>query len=538
MRKLFVLVLLAGYFLQAGATTDLTNGLVAHYPLNGKAVDATGKNKNGKIINSRSTAGRNGKTTGAMAFKTQNSGKIILPVDASPKTLPVITITAWLRPHLSRGGNPVITCGNDKKDRCLFMDDYDHIYHWVMQCGKDGVLKGPVVLANQWTFVSLMYDAKNQEGRFIVNEALYSGRAAVGWDHSGITLGQFDGDIAEVRVYNRFLTLPELEELYGKKINATAEALVVTERYDYKEKRKREEQESVKAGDVYIVGVDEFIVKDSVKNGNNKAVLTNGDTLRVDSVIDRYLLVIYKDGQKGFVSRGTLTENAYPEGSSALALTAKTTFKNIFNFTRLTSWIIVVIFAIILFFAKKYFIRIDELLNRLRRKDIYATGGSKSGAMVEKITFLHRIFPPRAVRWWPLLPGLIAGFSLFFALLMNGSETEWFFNEGMNLIPAGYDRWIHWFLFGVLWMLVLGFVAICLESYVVAGPVIMWLRIFIILLLNTMAFITAFYLAVVLAIIVVVMIGLFILSAAGSGGNKRCLRCGTVFSGNSCPKCG
>lgn len=509
MRKtsLFFLFCIAVPALSLGLNLD--SGLVARHPFNKKSVTA--------------------------------QKAIVLQTDASAKTLPVTTITLWISPAKSFFPNPVLNTGDRKRDRALFTEKSDDAWHWTMQCGKDGELDGPVVLAGQWTFIAMMYDHKNQEARFMVNEHLYKSRAGMGRGTDKITIGGFDGKIDDLRVYNRFLTAAELQALYGKQVTFTDDDLAVTERYTYKEKKERELAESVKPGDIYIVNTREFIIKDSVRSSSYRSVLKEGDSLTVNRVIDDWLVVRWQTGDTGFVSRSYLTDNAFASGSSGWLHTFKVSARHIFDFGSLRSWIIFLTMAVILFFAKRYFYKLDPLLNKLRRKDMYGSGGSKSGALSENQTFLNRIFPPRRFRWWPMSIGGIAGLALFILLFIDGKEVEWYMNEGINLLPVGFDRWIHWVLFGLTWFVVLSLVAMILESYVVTGPVIMWLRLLILLILNIMAFVVSIFLAFIVVIIIVVMIVLYLLASGKS--NYRCPHCGGSFSagiGNSgtCPHCG
>ncbi len=520
---------------------DIKKGLIANYPLDGKTGDLTGKNKNGKIFGAVATTGRDGKEGGAFRFKAKGDSYITLPVSASPDKVPIITVTAWVQATGTTSSYPLIACGINKETRSVYMNHEGSVYHWYLNGGGDGAIMGPAIFTKKWVFVAMMYDDKNKEARFVVGSELFKGKASIRSGDPGIMIGNFDGDIDELRVYDRFLNLAELESLAGGKINATQEDLVTVDRYAYKKDREKAEAAEVQPGDVYIINTSEFVIHDSAGGWGQKALLKQGDTLRVDSVIGKYLKVIFMGGEYGYVSRGTLQDNAYPEGDSSLGHSTKVTMKHIFDFTSIRSWIIVVVCALILFMVKKKFLMLDEMLNKLRKKDMYSSGGSKSGAMAVKRTVLDNIFPIERLRWWPIIPGAIAGIALFIALMVNSGETEWFFAQGFHLIPAGYDKWVHWLLFSMVWMLIFAFVAIALESYVVTGPIIMWLRIFILIILNLMAFAVAIYLAVVVVVISIVMLVLTMLGSGSS--NYKCPHCGGTFSGSrgssyTCPHCG
>lgn len=543
MRKVTIIIFLMMFASSLLAQdVDLSKGLVAHYPLDGKATDVTGKNKAGKVSNVTTTTGHDGKSKGAYRFKMRNDSYIRLPVDVDPGTLKITTITAWVQPLKSYSASAVISAGGNKDSRAIYFASEDNINCWFLQCGGDGEIQGPAVLTQKWVFVAMLYDGTNREARFIVGNEFFKSSASVRSGDKGLVIGRFEGDVDDVRVYDRFLTVAELNKLSGAKINATEEDMVTVDRFAYKKEREKEKAEEVKAGQVYIVNTDKLVIRDSAGGYGQKAILKEGDTIMVDSVVGKYLKVIFNKNEAGYLTRGTLQDNAYLEGSSSLAHTTKHTIKYLFDFTRLRSWIVVGILAVILFFAMKKFIKIDELLNKLRRKDIHSQGGSKSGAMAEKQTILHKFFPIRKLRWWPLLPGALAGVVMFIALVFNARETEWFVAQGFHLIPEGYTKWVHWMLFGTLWIEIITLIMIILESFVVAGPVIMFLRILIILVLNIISFVVSFYLAIVVTALTIIWM---ILKALGSSSksNYRCPHCGGTFSAGSggsytCPHCG
>jgi hypothetical protein len=108
-RILTFLILSCFAFPLWGQEVNLKKGLVASFPFDGGTADITGTHKNGKASNVKTTDGRDGKQGGAYRFKLRDDSYINLPVDAGPDKMPVVTITAWLRPQKSFTGNPVIS---------------------------------------------------------------------------------------------------------------------------------------------------------------------------------------------------------------------------------------------------------------------------------------------------------------------------------------------------------------------------------------------------------------------------------------------
>jgi hypothetical protein len=524
-------------------------------PISAFSLDGNGSNSitsggKARIQGGKLVAGHDGKSQGAFSFILTNKNysssirNITFPVNINPSKIPQLTITAWVKAANCYKKMFILGNGTDKSTREIIIESHDDVYRWGINCGKDGILYGPP-LVDEWVFLAVIYDSKNQAARLVVNDQVYASRATARDGEEKAFVGALNGAIDDIRIYDRILTQAEIEAISGKPITGNAEDLAIKNRYGYKERMKQEEENKVKVGDIFIVDTKEFSINDTTSLTNSIAVLTEGDTIKViDKYKDGWFKIIYKGTLKGFTTRGTITKNAYPLGGSAFLHKLSYQFTHIFDFTKMRSWIIVVIFAIILFFVKKYFTRLDGYLLRLRKGgDEYADGGSKSGSSESRLNFLHKIYPVRSLQWYPLLPGVIFGATIFIGSFWDTYEMEWFFNEGFNILPIGYDRPVHWFLYGMCMVCILITISWVVESFVVGGPLVGILRIILLLILNFMSLLVTFFLLVLVAIIILVMVALWIFGNSVGSGSYKCPSCGRSFSASagssvSCPGCG
>ena len=83
--------------LTASAQSWLTNGLVAYYPFNGNANDASGLGSNGTNYGATATINRFGNPASAMAFGVENQSHIIAPETNLPHGTNDRTFTFWIR---------------------------------------------------------------------------------------------------------------------------------------------------------------------------------------------------------------------------------------------------------------------------------------------------------------------------------------------------------------------------------------------------------------------------------------------------------
>ncbi|MEI7491479.1 MAG: LamG-like jellyroll fold domain-containing protein [Bacteroidota bacterium] len=528
-----------------------TDGLLGLFKLDGSAKEADGHIKPVKIQGIKPAPDRfenQGKASSlAYDFNHNKRSYISIPLDISPGKQPLLTITFWVQLNTSNMESGILYQSDNDWSR---NDHYRGIYaerssgfiHWTGCAGSDGSITGPEILAKSWTFIALVYDRDNQAMRMVVNDQVYSSPAKMRDGYPFLRIGPFDGQADELRIYSRVLSLEELTLLYGKPITKDTSDYQIVKRADYRARMQREELDKVKPNTTYIVAEDKFAIHDSAGSYNAIAYLAKGDTFRVLQVVKKSALLLIPGGKQGYATISSINNDAYLKGGSYIFHETKVIFQSIFNFTNIRSWIIAVLFAILLYFVYKKYDSIDNFLNRVGRRDPMLQGGAKSeGGSSENI--LKKVFPLKRMRWWPLTIGAILALVVFIALIWNGGETEWFINDGFKLIPSGYTRSIHWVLYITFMTLMFLYIVMIIESFVVVGPIMAVPRIIILTILIFMAILVTYYLSVLVVIVAIVMLVLYALSAAASNSEYRCPHCNRTFtssagSSGTCPYCG
>lgn len=530
--------------------TPKSTGPMAEFRLNGNGINASGAGK-AVIKNGKTTEGHEGNAGSAVAFTFDNKThskyirNITFPVDINPAKCPQLTMTFWVKATNSNFPMFLLGNGTDPYTRGVIIRNEDSQYRLGANCGEDGMLWGPP-LVEGWNFIAVLYDYKNQEVRMVVNDLVYSSRGTTRSGEEKAFVGALNGAIDDIRFYDRLLTQAEIEEISGKSITRNGERLTIKDKYSYRDRMKLEKKNKLKINGKYIVDSENFLVTDTAKMPNTKATLQKGDTLVVlDKPSDNWYRIGYQNGKNGFARRSAIVNNAYPEGTSVLLFRLSNWFSHIFNFTKLSSWIAVLVCAVLLFLVKRYFVQLDHFLLHLRpSRDEYEDGGSKSGtSRLKSKNLLLKIYPIRSYPWYPLLTGILLGATLFIGSFWDTYEMEWYFNEGINLLPIGYDRPVHWFLYAMTLIIFFLTLSWIIESFVLGGPFIGLVRIIILLVINFMSLLVSFFLLLLITLFILVMIGLWVFGNTVGSGSYKCPSCGRTFSAGagssvSCPGCG
>lgn len=218
------------------ANSSLNTGLVAYYPLNGNADDASGHANHGVMLNVNSSVNRFNRTNTALAFNDQNS--TISTPDYIPFNTPQFTTTAWINWDgicYSRDDNECIIFSREliyalsvRRGTLQFaIFTLDKPWSWIDT--------GFAVPVNKWTHVALQFNVDKLatvyvDGNAIKTEQLSSklvsaeegpnayfnkGPFKIGSRNIGNT--PFYGTLDEVRVYDRALSADEVKQLADNK---------------------------------------------------------------------------------------------------------------------------------------------------------------------------------------------------------------------------------------------------------------------------------------------------------------------------------
>lgn len=217
-------------------TAQPTSGMVAYYPCNGNADDASGQGNHGVAYSTTAVPDRFGNPDSAIGFDGSNT-LIRIPASASLTLNESLTISAWVRWQTNAYGSGMIAWHGDSRVAC---DPYVlNIVNNKAQFRSD-VADGQTVLAadsgvavasDEWTFI---VGVKQVSADGVILRVFLNGELSgstncsrnIEYDTSGMTtaigavdwgLGAshfFSGAIDEVRIYNRALSSAEIKGLY------------------------------------------------------------------------------------------------------------------------------------------------------------------------------------------------------------------------------------------------------------------------------------------------------------------------------------
>ena len=221
-----------------------TNGLIAWYPFNGNVNDLSGNNLNANVVGATLTTDRNNGASKAYDFDVANAtfgnqnDEIFVPY--SPlMNVNNITVSVWLNPRSYYwSGNPSsstiinrfqygYSTPNGQSWGIIF--DESSVTGFIVGTdgtgGSDAVVNNPLAL-NQWHHIVMTYNGN--QIKLYINGILkattnYSG-AMNTLGNSGISIGESnqangywnhtEGKIDNVGIWNRELTLSEIQQLY------------------------------------------------------------------------------------------------------------------------------------------------------------------------------------------------------------------------------------------------------------------------------------------------------------------------------------
>jgi hypothetical protein len=216
-------------FMQEGTAIPQDDGLVAHYPFNGDAVDATGNGNDGEVMGATLTTDRFGNEDSAYSLDGNDH---LLVSDNSSVFIGTndFTYSMWVKTSSSSsqmlcqrwqsGDGPYYLRINDANGNTTFITyDSENLSLRNSQSTVD-------VADGSWHMITCMREGtttlvyvddqlvSTASGtiRSIVNKAgyLYIGVQV----YNGSLINYFTGSVDDVRLYNRALSITEIEELY------------------------------------------------------------------------------------------------------------------------------------------------------------------------------------------------------------------------------------------------------------------------------------------------------------------------------------
>jgi hypothetical protein len=203
---------------------DLACGLVAHYPFNGNADDASGNGNHGTPTGAEFAANRFGVATSACSFVGTSDSFIRVSDSPSLTITSAITIAAWINFEAGGTFHPRIV---NKVNFELLTYEASRPVRALSFASRDlGRVTTPteVLQAGRWTFVAATYDGAVM--RLYVDGALVAENVVTGSINSSsadLNIGRnaengsdnFRGSIDDIRIYSRALFPSEVKALFN-----------------------------------------------------------------------------------------------------------------------------------------------------------------------------------------------------------------------------------------------------------------------------------------------------------------------------------
>ena len=224
------------------APSSLSCGLVAYYPFDGNANDASGNTNHGAAHNVIWTTGRSG---GAVRFQSTSGHSSYIYVENSSSLDVVRSFSAsfWVKPDSHQVTDfPTLFHKHDGETSQYEVDLYGSspgtkIIRCVFAPDRGDRRGSQFLLDNQWNHVAIIFDGSRIA--FYVNgikdydqprtEQLVSVNWGLGFgvDNIDFSNWQFTGELDEVRLYNRALSVAEIAELAGVALPGNPELALI-----------------------------------------------------------------------------------------------------------------------------------------------------------------------------------------------------------------------------------------------------------------------------------------------------------------------
>lgn len=240
------IVAMIGAILDGETNIDLNDGLVAYYPFDGDARDASGNGNHGEVHDLWATHGVNGDTNGAWHFGGySHPGYIRISNSQSLQFTDGFTFACYVKP-LDWAGMDGWGSYSSNGAHCIFAKDHDRRGpymnigltgnsnmqvntgtggSWYHQTGWANLYSNDKIEGNklnEWVHVAITYSKK--KARMYIDGMLVDQREITAdfteMNRNDLYLGKFsdywfpfNGVMDEVRIYNRMLTADEIKNL-------------------------------------------------------------------------------------------------------------------------------------------------------------------------------------------------------------------------------------------------------------------------------------------------------------------------------------
>ena len=202
----------------ASFTTGMDPSLEAYYTFNGNADDLTSNGRNLTVYGNTSlTSGRDNSSNSAYYF--DGSGNY-LEYDTSIPSFSSYTITLWAKPDSTGTYEAMFASYNDSSYGFQIDLNSNNNFHIRKASSSGGNITLSSAILGAWTFIAFTYDGTDSKC-YINSESPVSdtggtnqfNRFRMGRNRNGNTY--FKGAIDELKIYNRSLSVSEIQAIYS-----------------------------------------------------------------------------------------------------------------------------------------------------------------------------------------------------------------------------------------------------------------------------------------------------------------------------------
>lgn len=204
-----------------------SDSLVAHYPFNGNANDASGNGHHGTVYGATLTTDRFGNPSGAYHFTASEHDYIRVPDHVQLQITNNLTISVWMKHDPTAGGfEDIVMKGNSTYGFQFNNPSNDVLFHLRSNGGSwRNLSSGHNPVQDEWFNVVGTYDGITQRvyiNGIQTNSANWTGSIANyndPLDFGYMVAGDnawYNGELDDFRIYNRVLSASEVQDLYGE----------------------------------------------------------------------------------------------------------------------------------------------------------------------------------------------------------------------------------------------------------------------------------------------------------------------------------
>lgn len=218
-----------------------TNGLVAYYPFDGNANDASGNNLNGTVQSGISTTtGRNNLILSALSFPggsgNFNGGGVLIPTNSLLNFTSSYSFSIWTYYAANNSYDYVMLFSKGRDVNNSYVMSYKPSVNMLTFFHNNGngtiyMTTGTSDIKNKWVNISGTMDVASKSASLYVNGDLlstvtFSSMSLVSNITNGLSIGwhqgdagiryPFNGKIDDVRFYNRALSQSEISPIYNE----------------------------------------------------------------------------------------------------------------------------------------------------------------------------------------------------------------------------------------------------------------------------------------------------------------------------------